>query len=150
MKPCPYSLASILPHQPPMVLLDRVIGYDDDSLIAEVTITDGSLFITNEGVPGHVGIEYMAQACGAFAGVHSLDSASPVRIGLLLGTRDYRVMVPYFRRGDRLSIAVSMVFRDESIAAFACTITVAGKLAAEAQLKVYQPDDDQFPPIDNS
>jgi predicted hotdog family 3-hydroxylacyl-ACP dehydratase len=150
MKPCPYPLAAILPHQPPMVLLDRVTGYDDDSLIAEVTITDGSLFITPEGVPGHVGIEYMAQACGAFAGVHALDSATPVRIGLLLGTRDYRVMVPYFRRGDRLSIAVAMVFRDESIAAFACTITVAGKLAAEAQLKVYQPNDDQFPPMSNS
>ena len=144
MKPCPYPLAAILPHQPPMVLLDRVTGYDNDSLIAELTITDGSLFITPEGVPGHVGIEYMAQACGAYAGVHALDSGSPVRIGLLLGTRDYRVMVPYFRRGDRLLIAVAMVFRDESIAAFACTITVAGKLAAEAQLKVYHPDDDKF------
>jgi predicted hotdog family 3-hydroxylacyl-ACP dehydratase len=150
MKPCPYTLAAILPHQPPMVLLDRVTGYDDNSLIAEATITGVSLFITPEGVPGHVGIEYMAQACGAYAGVHALDSGSPVRIGLLLGTRDYRAMLPYFRRGDRLSIAVAMVFREESIAAFACTITVAGKLAAEAQLKVYQPDDDQFPPMGNS
>ncbi|MBF6568211.1 MAG: 3-hydroxylacyl-ACP dehydratase [Candidatus Binataceae bacterium] len=142
MRPCQYPIATLLPHRPPMVLLDKVTGYDDNSLIAEVTITQASLFLGPQGVPGHVGIEYMAQACGAYAGAQALDSGDSVKIGLLLGTRDYRVMVPYFRRGDRLLIAVAMVFRDEPVAAFACSITIGGKIAAEAQLKVYQAGDD--------
>jgi predicted hotdog family 3-hydroxylacyl-ACP dehydratase len=127
-----------------MILLDKVSCYDDNSLIAAVTITEASLFLCPDGVPGYVGLEYMAQACGAYAGVHALESGEPVRIGLLLGTRDYRVMVPWFRLGDRLRIAVVMVFRDEPIAAFACRITIAGEVAAEAQLKVYQAGDDQL------
>jgi predicted hotdog family 3-hydroxylacyl-ACP dehydratase len=124
-----------------MLLLDEVISNDDSSLIAAVTITEASLFLKQEGVPGYVGIEYMAQACGAFAGVHALEAGEPVRIGLLLGTRDYRVKVPWFRRADRLEIAVAMIFRDEAVAAFACSITIAGKIASEAELKVYQADD---------
>lgn len=113
-------------------------------MIAAVTITEASLFLTPDGVPGHVGIEYLAQACGAYAGVHALDSGDPVRIGLLLGTRDYRVLVPWFRRGDQLRISVAMVFRDKPLAAFACSITIGGKIVADAQLKVYQSDDDQL------
>jgi predicted hotdog family 3-hydroxylacyl-ACP dehydratase len=127
-----------------MILLDEVIGYDSGSLIAALTITDASLFLTPLGVPGHVGIEYMAQACGAYAGTHALDSGEQVRIGLLLGTRDYRVQVDWFRRGDYLRIAVEMIFRDDPIAAFFCSITIGGKIVADAQLKVYQPDEDQL------
>ena len=144
MQPCAYPIATLLPHQPPMILLDEVTGYDDNSLIAEVTITETSMFLGPEGVPGHVGIEYMAQACGAYAGVHALNSGDPVRIGLLLGARDYRVHVPHFRRADRLCVAIAMVFRDEAIAAFECSITIEGKIAADAQLKVYQANDDQL------
>lgn len=145
MRHCRHPIASLLPHEPPMILIDEIVGYDDNSLIAAVTITEASLFLTPDGVPGHVGIEYLAQACGAYAGVHALDSGNPVRIGLLLGTRDYRVLVPWFRRGDQLRISVAMVFRDEPLAAFACSITIGGKIVADAQLKVYQSNDDQLP-----
>lgn len=144
MRPCRYPVAALLPHAPPMILLDEVVSYDDESLLAAVTITASSLFLARDGVPGHVGIEYMAQACGAYAGVHALDSGDPVRIGLLLGTRDYRVLAPWFRVGDHLRIAVALVFRDEPVAAFACTITIDGKLVADAQLKVYHSEDDQL------
>jgi predicted hotdog family 3-hydroxylacyl-ACP dehydratase len=95
-------------------------------------------------VPGHVGIEYMAQACGAYAGAHALDSGGPVKIGLLLGTRDYRVTVPCFRHGDHLHIAVELAFRDDPVAAFDCTITVGDRRVAEAQLKVYQANEDEL------
>jgi len=125
-----------------MLLLDKVIGYDDATLVATVTITPSSLFLGSHGVPGHVAIEYMAQACGAFAGAIALDAGAPVKIGFLLGTRMCRVSVPWFRIGDRLLVLASMVFRDEQMAVFDCKIEVDGQLAAEAQLKVYQPDND--------
>ena len=127
-----------------MLLLDKVVGYDDTAVVASVTITESSLFLTREGVPGHVAIEYMAQACGAFAGAMALDAGEPVKIGLLLGTRMCRVLMPWFRVGDRLTVSASIVFRDEQMAAFDCKIEIDGQLAADAQLKVYQPDDAQL------
>ena len=139
---CRYPIESLLAHRPPMLLLDRVIGYDNNTLIADVTITRSSLFLSPRGVPAHVAIEYMAQACGAFAGAMALDAGEPVKIGFLLGTRRCRLLVPWFRIGDRLVVSASVNFRDERMALFDCKTEVDGHLAADAQLKVYQPDND--------
>ena len=128
-----------------MILLDEVIGYDDDALVAEVTITEASLFLT----PGRRAGPRRDRVHGA--GLRRVCRRSRARlrghrcrIGLLLGTRDYRVLVPWFRCGERLLIAVTMVFRDEPVAAFACSITIDGKIVADAQLKVYYGDDEQL------
>jgi len=142
VRDCPYPIEALLMHRAPMLLLDKVVGYDDASLVAGLTITQSSLFVSSDGVPGHVAIEYMAQACGAYAGATALDGGRPVKIGFLLGTRMCRVMVPRFRIGDHLLISVSLVFHDEQMAVFDCKIEIDGQLAAETQLKVYQPDND--------
>ncbi len=144
MRDCPYRIEELLPHRPPMILLDQVTSYDEATLIASVTITESSLFLEGDGVPGYVGIEYMAQACGAFAGAQALESGTSVKIGFLLGTRNCRILAPKYRVGDRLTVTVSMVFHDEQMAAFDCRIEIDGTLAADAQLKVYQPDDVQL------
>jgi predicted hotdog family 3-hydroxylacyl-ACP dehydratase len=144
MRDCPYPIAALLPHQPPMILLDKVVAYDNANVIASVAITESSLFLAPEGVPGHVAIEYMAQACGAFAGAQALDTGQPVKIGFLLGTRMCRVLAPWFRIGDHLTVTATMIFHDEEMAAFDCKIEIDGRLVADAQLKVYQPDNQQL------
>lgn len=142
LRECPYSIEELLIHRPPMLLLDNVVGYDDAGIVASVVISESSLLVTPEGVPGHIAIEYMAQACGAYAGAMALGAGTPVKIGLLLGTRLCRVLVPWFRVGDRLLVSASIVFHDEQLAAFDCKIEIGGRLVADAQLKVYQPQDD--------
>ncbi len=123
-----------------MVLLDEILGYDETSLLAAVTVSEASLFLEPDGVPVHVGLEYMAQACGAYAGALARDRGEPVRIGFVLGARQYRAHLPCFRRGERLVVSVSVLYQDEQMGAFDCRIEIDGKLAAEAQLNVYQPD----------
>ena len=59
------DIRSLLPHSGPMVLLDRVIAADEESLCAEVRIRENSLFCNADGVGAWVGLEYMAQAIGA-------------------------------------------------------------------------------------
>lgn len=142
LRECPYAIGELLIHGPPMLLLEQVIGYNESEVVAGVTITASSLFVTPEGVPGHVAIEYMAQTCGAYAGAMALDAGAPVKIGLLLGTRLCRVLVPWFRIGDRLLVSASIVFHDEQLAAFDCKIDIGGRVVADAQLKVYQPQND--------
>jgi predicted hotdog family 3-hydroxylacyl-ACP dehydratase len=144
MKPCRYSVAELLPHRSPMILLDEILGYDETSLTAGVQVSAASLFVEEAAVPAHIGLEYMAQACGAFAGLMARDRGEPVRIGFVLGTRQYRVHVPSFRCGDRLVVTVSVLYQDEQMGAFDCRIEIGGTLAAEAQLSVYQPDPAQL------
>ncbi len=140
MRPCRYHPVDLLPHRPPRVLLDEILGYDETSLRAAVTVSEKSLFLEPEGVPVHVGLEYMAQACGAFAGALARDRGEAVRIGFVLGARQYRAHVPCFRRGERLMVSVAVLYQDQQMGAFSCRIEIGGRLAAEARLNVYQPD----------
>jgi predicted hotdog family 3-hydroxylacyl-ACP dehydratase len=132
-------IETLLPHRPPMILLDAVVACDEARLSAVVTIRPTSLFLDADRVPGHIGIEYMAQACGAFAGAEALRRGEAVRIGFLLGTRRYIMHAPWFHLGECLTVSVSLGYRDGSMATFDGRIDVAGTLAAEARLIVYQP-----------
>lgn len=141
MQPCPYPVADLLPHSPPMVLIDRVIGWQVGRLEAAVDILASSPFYEpGRGVPAHVGIEYMAQACGAYAGLEAKAAGQPIRIGFLLGTRNFASRTSWFEAGDRLTVTVSEVLRQGAMGVFDCCIAGAHGELVTARLNVYQPD----------
>ena len=91
----PWTLEELLPHRPPMLLIDAVEEFDPEakSLTARVTVAPGQIFFVAGpdgagGVPNWVAIEYMAQTCAALAGCWDRHVAPdrPARPGLLLGT----------------------------------------------------------------
>jgi predicted hotdog family 3-hydroxylacyl-ACP dehydratase len=142
MHPCSYPIAELLPHAPPMVLLDAVIASEPGKLSAVVDIrTTSRFYLPERGVPAHVGIEYMAQACGAYAGLEARKAGKPIRMGFLLGTRHYASTVSWFQAGERLVVSVIEVLRQGSMGVLDCRIERAGAEVATARLNVYQPDD---------
>jgi predicted hotdog family 3-hydroxylacyl-ACP dehydratase len=140
---CPYPIADLLPHAAPMVLLDRVAAWDDDGLTALVTVGVGTRFATpGRGVAAHIGIEWMAQACGAFAGLRAKLTGLPVRVGFLLGTRDFTADRGWFAMGETLAVSVRRVFLEAGMAVFDCRIDADENLCARARLTVFQPSGD--------
>jgi predicted hotdog family 3-hydroxylacyl-ACP dehydratase len=136
-------IADYLPHRPPMLLLDRVVEATEMRIVCEVAIQVDSPFCSGAAVPSWVGIEYMAQSVGVLAGWRALEKRLSVRIGFLVGTRDYRCHVPQFHVGDVLRVtADAELMPDEGLAVMRCTLHDAlGTLLAEATLLVFQPDD---------
>ena len=132
----------LLPHSGPMVLLDRVIRADEDSLCAEVRIRPDSLFCAQGGVGAWVGLEYMAQAIGAYAGYTARLRGEPVKIGFLLGTRRYECTRPLFTVGSLLKVCVKRVVQiDNGLASFDCHIDDDHGPLANANVTVFQPAD---------
>jgi 3-oxoacyl-[acyl-carrier-protein] synthase I len=141
-------VSDLLAHKPPMVLLDRVLSFEASTLVAEVTIGPDSMFCGAAGVPAWVGLEYMAQAVAAHAGVEArLRGVAPV-IGYLLGTRSYTCDVDIFAVGETLTVHVEALFTEMSLGAFSCRIDTGATLA-RATINVYQPADDEPQKIDS-
>ena len=136
-------IAALLPHAPPMLLLDALVEHGADFVTATATIRTDHPFFDGEtdGVPCHVGIELMAQTCGAFAGLRALAESRPPALGFLLGTRAYACSVRRFAKGDRLVVRSSVVYLDGEMGVFDCRIAVGTDEVASAQLIVYQPAD---------
>ena len=143
MKPCPYPIAALLPHKAPMILLDHVVGMDPQSVEAAVRVTAGRLFFEEgRGMPAHVALEWMAQACGAWAGAQALDAGAKIKLGLLLGTRSFRAERAWLEEGRVFTVQASLNYMDNEIGVFDCSVTdtASGAEVAAAQLTVYQSD----------
>jgi predicted hotdog family 3-hydroxylacyl-ACP dehydratase len=138
-----YDIEQIVAHADRMQLLDEVVNYDAEQIKVTVTIRDNTEFyIPGVGVPAWVGIEYMAQAVGAFSGIEEVQLGRKPQIGLLLGSRRYTCDVSEFPLGARLEVIAQLQLRDDSnLAVFHCEIYLEGKRIARGDLKAIRPDD---------
>jgi predicted hotdog family 3-hydroxylacyl-ACP dehydratase len=136
-------IAALLPHAGAMVLLDRVLAADAESLCAETVVRAGSLFNHDgAGVGAWVGIEYMAQAIAAHAGYLARQRGEAVRVGFLLGARRYEATLPAFITGSALRVfAVRALLGENGLGAYECRIEGGGAVLATATVTVFQPDD---------
>ena len=144
MKPCPHKIEDVLPHAHPMILLDEITGYGEQSIQTRVTVRPASQFYRpDRGIPAHISLEWMAQTCGAYAGVRGREGGKAVRVGLLLGTRDFVASVAWFTDGQCFDVQATKLFEDGQIGAFDCAVRFAGhsEPVVTARLTVFQPED---------
>lgn len=139
----PYAISELLPHGAGFRLLDTLLDYGQDHVCCSATITpQAPFFVIERGVPGWVGIEYMAQAIAAYSGIMRRQSARPIELGLLLGTRRYHCSLPYFTDGTQLTVYAEQLVRDAAgIVVFRCSLRDQFAERANAEIKAFQPND---------
>ncbi|SQH74242.1 Thioester dehydrase [Shewanella benthica] len=138
------AIADVIPHRDPMILIDRLISHETDSLLTQVDISELSPYFDAElkGVPNYVGIEYMAQSIAALAGVEAKSRGDIIRVGFLLGTRKLQMHIADYRLGESYQTRVSRLYQEESgLAVFDCQIFHRQTLVATANVNVFQPQD---------
>ncbi|WP_245947732.1 hypothetical protein [Billgrantia montanilacus] len=131
-----------MPHRHGMCLLDTLLEVGQEHLIAEVIPSREGLFADTQGVPGWVGLEWLAQAVAAWAGVQAVREGDEPRIGFLLGTRHYHCETPWFAFDQPVRVHVTLDFRaDNGLGAFRGELRNSdGRSLASATLNVFQPD----------
>ena len=143
------TVEEVIPHSRKMVFLETLESADESHLLASMCIREDTYFINEQSVPAWVGIEYMAQAIAAYAGVLAKSVGEPIKVGLLLGTRRYTSKVSSFALGQKLYVRAVPLHNEESgLGVFECAIYPSNELngCAEepwvvANLNVYQPHD---------
>lgn len=132
-------IVELVPHRPPMLLLDRVLSYDGERVVCETVLGPDSPFAEQGEVPAVVGIEYMAQTIAAGAGLSARDKGDQAgRTGFLLGCRNLSIAVDSFQIGDRLTIEARRTWGENQIGSFACKVQRGSEVLVEGALTVYQ------------
>lgn len=134
------SPSQLLPHTGRAVLIDDILEHSDQGVHVLARITSGHpFFVAGHGVPVWVGIEMMAQAVAAQAGLLGQRAGRGPRQGMLLGTRRYQGHVSWFAEGDLLDIHADTAFGKEGgMAACACRIDSRGETVAEATIIIME------------
>jgi predicted hotdog family 3-hydroxylacyl-ACP dehydratase len=134
-------IEELLPHRGIMLLLDRVLSFDAQTVAVEYTPRATGWYADTEGnMPGWIGLELMAQAVATHVALTKRRAHSPMRIGVLLGTRRYACEVGAFTASSALQIHAHNEFQDQSgLGAYQCSIHCRQQKLASALLKVYEP-----------
>lgn len=120
----PCDIATYVPHEHGMCLLDRILHWDTTTLKADVVPLASDVFAehvaTEHGssaekekyvIPALIGLEWMAQAIAAWSGIEAAITRQSPRVGFLLGTRRYNCSVPHFACQQRWEIHVQLDYR---------------------------------------
>ena len=135
-----FKILDVVPHQTPMLLLDTLESYSDNTLVSSLTIKEDSLFYEERGVPAWVGLEYMGQTIAAYAGAKARKENKPVKIGFLVGSRRYESPISHFELGSKLLISVEEITNNtHGLHVFSCKITWKD-FVIQANLNVYMPE----------
>lgn len=126
----------LIPHAGSAILVDAVVSDSSDAIEVEARITRAHPFFqAPHGVPSWVGVEIMAQASAAHAGLAGWRQHRAPSRGMLLGTRRYRASVPFFTEGMQLLVhAISAFQGSGGAAACHCTMRHEGIEIATATL----------------
>jgi len=136
----PHEMDTWVPHRGAMNLLAAVEHCDDQTILARVVVPSQGLFVTDDGVPAWIGIEYMAQAVAAWSGARARQEGGSPRIGFLLGSRRYEAMVSGFEVGSVLQVfAQCELMGSNGLGMFDCRITQGDRLLASGRLSVFEP-----------
>lgn len=140
-----HDISQVIPHRGSLLLLDRVLAHDDESLVAELVVPlDGPFHDDDGSVPAYIGLEYMAQAVACWAGCQARARGLPPPLGFLLGSRRYVCALPRFAGGSRLRVeARRELMGDNGLGVFACRILGDGRELASAHVSVFEPEDAQ-------
>lgn len=127
-----------------VLFLDELLHYDRESLSAAINVQPNNPPNDEEGLPGWMGFEWMAQAAGAWMGAQQRDSGQCVDIGFLMGTRRYRG--PDRFAPGRWYVHVSLVLFDNAAGVLAMDATLSAsvtmiKPCASCRVTLFQPTD---------
>lgn len=148
------SLRELVPHEPPMLLLDNLLAHDANTVVCEVRIQADSPFLEEPAtggapqVPAVVGLEYMAQCVAVFAGLSARRANRPPTLGFLVGCRELRLATDGFAVGDRLVVEARWIWGESVLGSFACTVRREAETVAQGTFTVYRgnlPEEDAAP-----
>lgn len=129
------ALRSLLPHRPPMILIDELLHCGPQAVVCSVTIRDGAPFVADGRVPALISIEYFAQTVAAFYGYISRDREQ-FTMGMLLGTRELELLTDYLHVGDALTVTGQELWNGGNLAQFRCELRRGPELLAHAAISV--------------
>ncbi|WP_434422091.1 ApeP family dehydratase [Nannocystis pusilla] len=136
-------LDEILPHRPPMLLLDALTAAEAESVTCRATVRAGAPFVAGGRVSALIALEYFAQAVAALFAYKARGGAGPFR-GLLLGARDLELAVSHLRVGDVLDVDCREQWASGPVAQFQCILSRGDERLATGAVTVLRGDPAEF------
>lgn len=140
-------IAELVPHAPPMILIDRMLDWEPGFARCELTVRDEAPFVSGGRIHSVVGIETMAQTVAACLGYEAYTGGEGVRVGVIIGCRRMDIERAWVPVGTRLIIEARRVRGNEMLSHFDCRVLDGESVVATSLLSLYHASE---PPPDEA
>jgi radical SAM protein with 4Fe4S-binding SPASM domain len=139
----PVDAARVVPHKPPMLLIDSLLEVKERASVSEMTVRDDMIFVGDDGYLDEAAFpEIISQAIAAQEGFRKLGSRSPELEGFLLGLKKLEIF-SRARVGDTLRITVFKAARYGDFGIIEGEVYRGDELIVKGELKVWQNSGEQ-------
>jgi predicted hotdog family 3-hydroxylacyl-ACP dehydratase len=129
-------MVELIPHRPPMLLVDEVIAHEGLSVVCRTTIREDMPFVRDGEVPVLLALELFAQSAASLVALLASRGGAPLTSGAILGSREIKLYGDVLRVGDILEIHCEERMAIGVTAQIACELRRGGELLAEGSINV--------------
>lgn len=135
----PMPAESLIPHRPPMRLVDELVAWSEEGGEVTARVVAGSPFAAADGRLEAVAlVELLAQAYATLHGYEDRCQGRPPKMGFLVGSRSVRIEKEV-RVADELRVTIRTVAELEGFALAEGEVRRGEELIAAGALKLWIP-----------
>lgn len=135
------DVCSLLPQQPPFVMIDRLIYFDPIVSITELDVRDDNYFCEEGKLSAYGMIENVAQTCAARIGFINQFSGEPIKLGFIGAIRQL-VINRLVRVGEKMTTSIKVNEEVFSMTLVSATINVGDECVFSCEMKIALSDID--------
>jgi 3-hydroxymyristoyl/3-hydroxydecanoyl-(acyl carrier protein) dehydratases len=126
---------SLIPQQPPFVLVDRLLQHEADSIVAGFTVPEQHVLVDRLGVLSEAGVmEHFAQTIALHQGYDHFKRNLPPPVGYIGSIRNFEIFhLP--RAGDELRTSVTILQRMFGVTIVQGEVTLDGRVIASGEMR---------------
>jgi len=134
----PVDVSELIPHKPPMLMIDNLLEINERASVSEMTVRDDMLFVDGSGKLAEASYpEIISQAVAAQEGFRRFGGKNPLVEGFLLGIKNFEILGES-RVGDDLRISLQKKTRFGDFGILSGEIFRGDELIARGEVKVWQ------------
>jgi predicted hotdog family 3-hydroxylacyl-ACP dehydratase len=125
-------IATLLPHAPPMLVLEELLEWSPGSATARMTVRSNGPFVRDGAVAGVCALEFMAQCVAACLGCEARQAGERVRVGVVIAVRELVIERASLPVGTELRIRVQRIRGSDTLSVFETTAEDGDRPVARA------------------
>ena len=133
----PVAAELLLPHRPPMLLVEQLVERQGDRAVASLTVPASAIWLDEGRVLPEAFIELIAQTIAMANGFDCLQEGGQVRDGLLAGIDDFACYGTAMA-GEEMLVSTLKDMAFGPVTVVSGQVMVAGRLVAEGVIKVWE------------
>lgn len=134
----PIKINGLIPHRPPMLLVDRLVFLRGDEAVSETVFASDSIFLKDDGRVEEAALFEMIAQTFAAATAAVRDGSGP-SAGYLAGIKRLAIHSPALSNAP-VEVRVKIISRVEDFSVVEGEVNQSGRLLAAGQITVFVPE----------